>query len=237
MTRTRTKKTPAKRAASKRQPSALNTTTPALSLVTRKATPDTDPSATVVDLRYALRVRRRNFVGPYTQNQIAGARAAQASAALQLPIPVNRWNGPTATLADGTLLTHNDHPGQNPTTVPPLDFTAHIACSHGAIHAHTVTSVRDLAEARAVTRACGQAHADTTVDDQTVLDWDKAINRGVGPVLKPKPAVVVQLKEGVRRAKALHDDTEPLSLDAIAEGLTARAQDADTETPKEHPQP
>lgn len=231
MTRTRTAKKPqSKNTGRKRQPGAPKTTTPALSLVAPKPTP------TVVDLRHALRVRRRNFVGPYTQHQIAGARAAQASAALQLPIPVNRWNGPTATLADGTLLTHNDRPGHNPTQTPPPDFTAHIACRHGAIHTHPITRAHHLAEARAITRACGQAHADTTADDDKVLDWDKAINRGVRPVHQPKPAVVVQLREGVRRAQALHDETEPLSLNTIADGLAARKEGAaDTETPKEHP--
>lgn len=235
MTRTRTpRKNTAKRTNPKRQTGARKTPALSLSLVTP---PTTETTATLIDLRYALPVRRRNFVGPYTPHQIAGARAAQASAALMLPIPVSRWNGPTATLADGTLLTHNDHPGHNPTLPPPRHFTAHIACRHGGIHTHRVTSTRDLAEARAVTRACGSSHADTTNHAGTALDWDKAINRGVGPVLKPKPSVVVQLQEGVRRAKALHDDTEPLSLVAIADGLAERAQDADTEQPKEHPEP
>ncbi|WP_143661821.1 hypothetical protein, partial [Streptomyces glaucescens] len=63
------------------------------------------PAATV-DLRHPLPVRRRVFVGPMGVTEQAAIRAALAAAAARLPIPVSAWHGPTARLADGTLLTH-----------------------------------------------------------------------------------------------------------------------------------
>lgn len=224
-----------RKATAKKTPRAPRNTTPkktplALSLV--KPAPTAVP-VTIVDLRHRLPVRRRNFVGPHTQNQIAGARAALASAALQLPIPVSRWNGPTATLTDGTVITHNDRIGHNPTFVPPLDFTVQIACPHGAIHTHTVASAHGLTWARDNTRTCEQRHAHTTTaDDGIELDWDKAITRRISPATQPKPSVVLQLTEGVRRAHATKADTQELRLDDIAEGLAVRVAD---DTAKEHP--
>lgn len=232
---------PAKKTAAKRttpaKPRAARTrtprkaTAPALSLVKETTSAD---KATVVDLRYPLTPRRRLFVGPMGPHEQAAIRAALDSARLRLPIPVRTWNGSTAQLTDGTLLTHN--PG------PDRYFTAHVACPHGAIHGHPITSYRDLAVARDQTAQCTTPHAAAGPDPDGIedeLDWHTAITRGVGPVAQPKPPAVHFLREGVRRAEATKADTQPLPLDDIAEGLAARAaeQTADADQPKEHPEP
>lgn len=236
------------------RPRTRKATGPALSLVKENTTAD---KATVVDLRHPLKTRRRLFAGPWGPTEQAAIRAALDSARLRLPVPVSTWNGSTAQLADGTLLIHN--PG------PDRYFTAHIACPHGAIHGWPITTYRDLAVARGQAAECDTTHAEPSQDPdgiETELDWHTAITRGVAPVAQPKPSAVFQLREGVRRAEAAKADTQPLqqeraladtlahssnatdethpmSLDDIAEGLAARAaeQSADTDQPKEHPQP
>ncbi|MFF1444188.1 hypothetical protein [Streptomyces sp. NPDC058295] len=206
---------------------------PATEPAAKKTTTKTAPAPAAVDLRHLLKPRRRLFTGPMGPNEQAAIRAALDTARAALPIPVRTWNGSTAHLTDGTLLTHN--PG------PDRLFTAHIACRHGAIHGYPITTHTDLREARALTHACERPHTTPTDHDGTTYDWDKAITRGVHtepdpkPAPTPKPDVVVQLREGVRRAHALHDKTEPLSLKDIADTVAARQ--ADSETPKEHPEP
>lgn len=222
MARTTTRKTTAKKTTPRKAPAARKTAAKA--------------HGTVVDLRHPLPVRRRNFTGPYTPAQITEARAVLASAMARLPIPSLLWltqpdGRAYAKLPNGTLLIHT-HP-TNP------EFDAHIPCRHGALHQHLVTTARDLAEARAVTHACERPHATPTADEGTCLDWDKAINYGVAPTRTPKTGVIVQLRAGARRAAhTLHDDTEPLNLTDITAGLRDRAAaTADTDQPKEHPQP
>jgi hypothetical protein len=140
----------------------------------------------------------------------AAIRAALASAAARLPVPVRAWTGPTAHLADGTVLTHT--PAHAPTyTAQPPAFTATLRCPHGAIHAYTIHTAQELHRARLLTAQCDQRAP------------------------HPKTPAVHPLPEGIRRADASAPDTQPLSGDDIADGLAART--ADTETPKEHPQP
>ncbi|MDX3179537.1 hypothetical protein PV382_46035, partial [Streptomyces scabiei] len=94
-TTTSTRKTPAKKTTG-RKTAARKTPT---------AKPAAKAQRTVVDLRHPLPVRRRVFVGPMGAHEQAAIRAALASAAARLPIPVRAWNGPPALLADGTVLT------------------------------------------------------------------------------------------------------------------------------------
>lgn len=239
------KKTTAKRTtgggtARKRTPRKPAADIPALTLVSPNA--KAEDTTTQVDPRPRLTVRRRLFVGPMGAHEQAAIRAARDSAALFLPIPVRAWNGSEAQLTDGTLLIHNpgpdpDHPNHTGHRV----FTAQIACRHGAIHGWPIASADDLKEARAVTRTCGTPHAEPTTDDDGIheYDWDKAISRGIPVVAQPKPSVVLQLAEGVRRAKASADKTQPLDQAEIAEGLAQRAaeQPADNDQTREHPQP
>ncbi|MBE4761801.1 hypothetical protein [Streptomyces caniscabiei] len=188
---------------------------PAARKATAKKTP-TRPAAKArpapVDLRHPLPVRRRVFVGPMGAHEQAAIRAALASAAARLPIPVRAWNGPTAHLANGTVLTHTPH---HATTDQTPQFTAHIPCRHGATHQHLIHTARDLAAARTATNRCDGLHGATP----------------------PKPAAILQLREGIQRATASAADTQPLSRDDIDTGLAARAAGADTDQPKEHPQP
>lgn len=190
---------------------------------TKTVTPPAGDRATRVDLRYPLTARRKLFVGPMGAPEQAAIRAALASAAARLPVPVRAWTGPVARLADGTVLTHT--PAHAATDQPP-QFIAHVPCAHGAHHEYLIRSARDLAGARAVTRTCQGPHASA--------DADTAITHGVTPAAPPKPPAVLQLREGVRRAAAATTETQPLSLTDIADGLTVRAS-ADDETPKEHP--
>lgn len=207
---------PAKKATTKRttptKPRAPRTraarnATPALSLVKEQTAQDDtkQPAATIVDLRHPLPVRRRLFVGPHTPAELAAIRAALASAAARLPVPVRSWNGPTAQLADGTVLTHT--PTFATTDQPPA-FTAAIRCRHGAVHVYPVHNALDLSRARLLAHQCDQ-RAD-----------------------QPKPPAVHALPEGVRRAEATKADTQPLTTAEITAGLEARA---DNDQAKEHP--
>ncbi|MFE9812356.1 hypothetical protein [Streptomyces sp. NPDC005548] len=220
-------KTTAKKPAPTRPARTRRKTTPApvptVSLV--KLTKPRPKRITLVDLRYKLPVRRRLFVGPMGATEQAAVRAALASAAARLPIPVRTWNGSTAHLTDGTLVIHNPGPDRR--------FTAHIACRHGAIHGWPIHTERDLRTARALTHACERPH--TAPADDSNLNYDHAISLGVGPIPQPKPSVVLALREGVHRAKATQAETQPLSLAEIADGVANRTPD--TDTAKEHPQP
>ena len=223
------KKTAAKKAPAKRT-TATKPRTPraraprkatALSLVKETHEKATEATGTVVDLRYPLKPRRKLFVGPMDAHEQAGARAALASAMARLPIPVAAWNGPTARLTDGTRITHTDTrlPAHNLANGQPPTFTAHIPCPHGGIHQHTVHTTLDLAEARAVTRICNTPHGG--------INADQAIRDGVTHTPDTQPVLILQ--DAIPRVA----DTQPLSTQTIADGLTARA--ADNDTPREHP--
>lgn len=181
---------------------------------TTKTRPANAPvnTATTVDLRKPLPVRRRVFVGPMGAQEQAAIRAALASAAAQLPIPVRTWNGPTAHLTDGTVITHTPahaYTDQTPT------FQAAIRCPHGAAHTYTIHTAQELHRARQITALCNQT---TDTAPQTP---------------QPNPAVRA-LGDALTRARTAAADTQPLTLTDITAGLEARA---DTETPKGHPQP
>jgi hypothetical protein len=212
------KKTPAKK---------TTPATPQRTRAAKKTTPPAPDRGTTVDLRHPLPIRPSGIVGPLSATEQYAVRAALASAALQLPIPVRAWNGSQAHLTDGTLLIHNPAPDRH--------FTAHIACPYGAIHGWPINSASDLREARTLTRTCTAVHAQPTRDDGgREYDWNKAIHHGTAPVPAPKAPAVFQLREGIRRAEASALETQPLSRDQITAGLHDRAHN---EQPKEHPQP
>lgn len=204
MARTTTRKTTAKKTTRR------NTT--AKKAPAARATAASD-QGTVVDTRPPLPVRRRVFAGPMGAHEQAAIRAALASAAARLPVPVRAWNGPTAHLDNGTVLTHTPH---HATTDQTPQFIAHIPCRHGATHQHLIHTARDLAAARTNTNSCDGLH-------------------GTTPAPEPKPPAILQLREGIQRAAASAADTQPLNRDDIDAGLAARA--ADTDQPKEHPEP
>lgn len=200
-TRTR-KTTPAKKTTAKK------TTTPARKPAAKKALPATAPvnNKTITDIRPPLPVRRKVFVGPMGVTEQAAIRAALAAAKAALPVPVSAWTGPVARLGDGTVLTHT--PPHTTTDQQPT-FTAAIRCPHGAVHAHTIHTRLELAQARLLTAQCDQ-RTDTAPHDPA-----------------PNPAVR-RLGDGMARAKASTADTQP---------LPALEAPADTDQPKGHPEP
>lgn len=213
------KTTPAKKTAAKTP--AKKTASPARKPAAKKALPKTAPvnTDTVVDFRRPLPVRRKVFVGPMGVTEQAAIRAALAAAAARLPVPVSAWTGPRAELADGTVLTHTP---PHATTDRQPTFVATIRCPHGAVHAHTIHTAQELHRARLITAQCDQ--------QTTSPEHGQAIARGVQRnAIPPQPLARLQI---ARKATA---DTQPLTEAEIAAGLAARA--ADTETPKEHPEP
>lgn len=226
--------TPAKKTAAKRttpaKPRTPRTrtrtqTAPALSLV--KA--NTPPTATVVDLRKPLSVRRPHFVGPHTPAQLTEARATLASAAARLPVPHLLWLAridgyAEAHLADGTRLVHV-HERQP-------EFDAYIPCPTGALHQHRITTAAELEAARTATAACTRNHTDTGDGDGSGYDWHLAATRGVKRLV---PARLSPLNAGLQTAKAAAADTQPMSLQEIGAHI-AQQLAADTDTIKEHPE-
>jgi hypothetical protein len=204
------KTTPAKKTAAKAP--AKKTASPARKPAAKKALPKAAPVNTVVDLRRPLPVRRKVFVGPMGVTEQAAIRAALASAAARLPVPVSAWTGPRAELADGTVLTHTP---PHATTNQQPTFIATIRCPHGAVHAHTIHTAQELHRARILTIQCDQR-------------TDKAPGHPT-----PNPSVRA-LGDGLTRAKTATAETQPLNQAEITAGLEARA---DTETPKGHPEP
>lgn len=197
-TKASTNKTPAAKKTTSRKPPA------------KKALPKTAPvnKATTVDLRHPLPVRRKVFVGPLGATEQAAIRAALASAAARLPVPVRAWHGPTAHLPDGTVLTHT--PAHATTEQTPA-FHAAIRCPHGAVHAYTIRTAADLQQARTLTARCQQS-------------------------TQPAPATPT-LNPAIRRlgdTPAAADETQPMDTTQITAGLTARA---DNDTAREHPEP
>lgn len=221
------KKTAAKRAPAKPRPPRARTqkaAAPALSLVKQQP----EPAVTIVDQRDPLPVRQRHFTGPHTKAQIIEARAALASATARLPIPHLLWltqidGRAAARLADGTHLIHTHERAP--------EFTAILRCPTGGLHTELVTNDRDLKAARAITATCIRRH-DQTDPSAGTYDWHKAATLGIHKVIPVRLSV---LNVGLQAAKKATADTQPMPEQAIADGLAERA--ADTETPKEHPQP
>jgi hypothetical protein len=226
--KTTTKKTTAR--APRKTTTKKTTPTPALSLVKPG---DTTTTATVVDLRDPLPVRRRYFVGTHSRARIVEARACLASAAAQLPIPHLLWlaqidGRATARLADGTYLVHTHERAP--------EFTAYLRCPTGGLHTELVTNDRDLKAARAITKTCRRRH-DGTDPAAGGYDWHKAATLGVQKLI---PARLSPLNAGLKTAKKAMAKTQPMNTAEIAEGLAQRAA-ANTnpgiETAKEHPEP
>jgi len=209
-TRTNNSKQPAKKTATK--PPAKKA--PARKPAAKKALPKTTPvnRKTVVDLRRPLPIRRKVFVGPMGVQEQAAIRAALAAAAARLPVPVRAWHGPTAHLTDGTLITHT--PAHATTETTPT-FQVAIRCPHGATHAYTIHTAQELHRARQITALCEQRTDAAPQDPQ------------------PNPKVRA-LGDALTHAHTTSADTQPLTRADIDAHI---ANHADTETPKEHPQP
>ncbi|MFE1451931.1 hypothetical protein [Streptomyces olivaceoviridis] len=204
---TRTRKQTTTKTATKPQ---AKKTAPARKPAAKKALPATTPAnrATTVDLRRPLPTRRRVFVGPMGAVEQAAIRAALASAKAALPVPVSAWYGPTAHLADGTVLTHTP---PHATTDQTPTFHAAIRCPHGAIHAYTIHTAHELHRARALTAACTQ-------------------RTDIAPTPPAPNPKVRALGDALTRAKTAAADTQPIPV-------ITPVVPADHDQAKEHPEP
>jgi hypothetical protein len=154
----------------------------------------------------------------------------------------HRDNTATRRLSDGSVL-HYDH------TTRTLTWQA--TCPMGATHEYVLDRPSTAAAARVHADRCNTAHTDLTQVPR--LTADELADLGIlhtptwaRPDLLGEPdtqSIPVTLPD--REPRALADqltrsdtsttDTQPLSTQDIADGLAARI--ADTETPKEHPEP
>lgn len=156
----------------------------------------------------------------------------------------DHWDGTcTRRLRDGSHLQYN------------LDthaLTWHTHCPMGAIHVYELVSRAQACAVRLHAAGCNQPHADLstieplTDDERKELGLTEIQDRTLArPDLLDDitETIAVPLPEQRERALAdtlahaagATDDTQPMSRDAITEGLAQRA--ADTEQPKEHPEP
>jgi hypothetical protein len=220
-TATPAKKTTAARAPRTRKTAAKKTTPARLSLV--------KPTPTSTDLP----TRPRDFI---TNAQIYATHAAKGAG-----IPVHRirdWRdhrNQTATrpLADGSLL-HYDH---NTRTL-----TWQAICPMGATHTYVLTTRSVAAAARVHADRCNTPHADLTTIPALTPDELEALGLLQTPTWARKDVIGEAPTKSIPaplgpKDRALIERTQPLSLDEIAAGVAARTAAADTETPKEHPQP
>jgi hypothetical protein len=231
-TRTAKKTTPADPGTAPAKKAAAR---PARKRTTRKpaAPSPAAPKLSLVKPPKPLPARDREFV---TDAQIYATHAARTAG-----LPVHRireWtdhHDGTATrlLTDGYL--HYAHPTRT--------LTWRTSCRMGAFHTYVLDSPSTAARARVQAANCEELHADLSTVQPLTGDELEALGLLQTPTwarpdligddftdTKPIPA------EPVLRAASSAADTQPMSKQAIAEGLAARAA-ADNDTAKEHPQP
>ncbi|MGW0948479.1 hypothetical protein ACWD4O_38815 [Streptomyces sp. NPDC002623] len=191
--------------------------------------------------RKALPVRPRPFMTDVQGYAVLAARIS----GITTP-HINAWidhHDGTATrpLDDGTL--HYHHKTRT--------LTWQATCRMGATHTYLITNPGLAHMARMLAARCTQIHHDLayvealTADEQAEFAaWAARSQPATEPATRPVPTWARPEISGNPRALAdtlTHAttstaDTEPLNLHDIAEGLAARTT-ADTEAPKEHPQP
>ena len=231
------KKTTAKRTPAKpRTPRARTrkTTGPALSLV--KPRPD-------------LPVRSRDFM---TDTQGYATLAALMVGITTVHIRDwrdHRNNTCTRKLRDGSTLHYN---------LDTRTLTWQAVCRMGAVHQYQLATRSGACAARLHADACAHLHADLSTVPALTADELEALGLLQTPTWAQKvpgdtpitETIPVPLPTPAPEPRALADtlahsdtgtaETQPMSKDAIAEGLAARAQQhaADNDqAPKEHPQP
>lgn len=149
----------------------------------------------------------------------------------------------TRRLRDGSHLHYN---------LASRTLTWQAVCRMGATHQYELASPSMACAARLHAGGCTTLHADLTKVPALTADELEALGLLQTPTWAQKvpgdepitETIPVPLTAPAPEPRALGDelthstagvaDTQPLSRDEIAEGLAARA---DTETPKEHPQP
>ncbi|MGW2520522.1 hypothetical protein ACWC09_26605 [Streptomyces sp. NPDC001617] len=157
----------------------------------------------------------------------------------------HRDNTCTRPLRDGSTL----HYDLNTRTL-----TWQAVCRMGAVHQYVLASHSMACAARLHAAGCNQLHADLSTIPKLTADELEALGLLQTPTWARPDLIgddftdtkVVPLPDRDPRALAdtlahssnATDETQPMSKDAIAEGLAARAeQPADTDQTREHPQP
>ncbi|MFJ8657516.1 hypothetical protein ACIRNU_34900 [Streptomyces rochei] len=222
------KKTPAKKTAKKTTPRARKQTPPRLSLVKPTPTPPKLPA------------RPRDFM---TDTQGYATLAARI-AGITTP-HIRDWHDhgdgtTTRPLTDGSHLHY---------TLATRTLRWQATCPMGAIHEYILTTPSTATAARVHADRCQQEHTDLTQIPALTPDELAALGIHTGPtwarpdaigdaptqsIPVPLPSQPRVLGDQLTRTHADTADTQPLPQAEIAAGLTARA---DTEAPKEHPQP
>ena len=246
-TRTAAKKTaeaapaPAKKAATARKTTAVASRRPASKRTPRKTTAGA-PKLSLVKPRRELPVRDLPFM---TDTQGYATLAARMVGILT--IRIRDWrdhrNGTcTRQLRDGSTLHYN---------LKTRTLTWQAVCRMGATHQYHLDSPSMACAARLHADACTELHADLSTIPRLTADELEALGLlqtptwaqkvpGDDPITDTKVIHDPEIKRTPRaladtlaHATGATDETHPMSLDAIAEGLAARA--ADAEQPKEHP--
>lgn len=248
--RTRTAKTteapaptPAKKATAARKTTAAAARPPRKRTTTRKATAGA-PKLSLVKPRPELPTRETPFM--------TDPQGYATLAALMVGITTVRirdWRDHrndtcTRRLRDGSTLHYN---------LKTRTLTWQAVCRMGAIHQYELTSRGMACAARLHADGCTELHADLSTIPRLTADELEALGLLQTPTWAQKVPGDDPITETIpvplpdREARALADtlthstnatdETHPMSLDDIAEGLAARTAAADAEEPKEHPEP
>jgi hypothetical protein len=254
MTRTRTAaktadttpSTPAKKTAAARKTTTSASRPAARKRTTRKPANTNRPKLSLVKPRPELPTRGKPFM---TDTQGYATLAALMVGITTVHIRDwrdHRNNTCTRKLRDGSTLHYN---------LDTRTLTWQAVCRMGAVHQYQLATRSGACAARLHVNACTELHADLstipalTADELADLGllhtptWAQKVP-GDDPITEtiPVPIPTTVPEPRVLADTLAHSDTgtaetQPMSKDAIAEGLAARAAAADTETAKEHPQP
>lgn len=233
--------TPAKKATAKRAAAAR----PPRKRTPRKTTAGT-PKLSLVKNLPPLPARTADFMTDTQGYATLAARMVGITTVRIRDWRDHRDNTCTRPLRDGSTL-HYD--------LATRTLTWQAVCPMGAVHQYQLTSPSMAAAARVHADRCAELHADLTTVQPLTADELEALGLLQKPTwaksLPGEPdftdTKVVPLPAPEPRERALGDqlahsgtdttETQPMSRAQIAEGLAERAAAADTETPKEHPEP
>ena len=236
--------TPVKKAAAARKTTATASRRPASKRTPRKNAAGT-PKLSLVKPRKPLPVRDLPFMTDTQGYATLAARMVGIHTVNIRDWRDHRNNTCTRTLRDGSTLHYN-------LTTRTLTWQA--VCRMGATHQYELTSRSMACAARLHADACTELHADLSTVPALTADELAELGLLQSATLAPDAldddftdTKIVPLPDREPRALAdtlthstgATDETQPMNRDAITQGLAQRAaeQAADTEEPKEHPQP
>lgn len=229
---------PAKKTTAKR--SSAPAARPTRRRTTRTTAATNRPPLSLVKPRKDLPTRDRDFM---TDTQ--GYATLAALIVGITTVNIRNWRDhrdgtATRPLRDGSTLHYN---------LPTRTLTWQAVCRMGAIHQYALTSRSVACAARLHADACDQLHADLTQIPRLTADelaalgllntptWARPDNLS-GDITETIPVPLPEraaraLADTLTRSSSATDETHPMNLTDIADGLAARAAD---DTAKEHPQ-